>query len=613
MQQVEAFLNHPVVLTFLGFAALCGLVMLALGPQRDATEDARRDIRVRRIRFQQWAKRHYIWLFILAGGTVIALAWSTYVAELPGLIFGLIDRLQDTLGTTEDPERESAIVRNLAYGFGALAAALTIMATVPFQLIRIWLNERSASVSEDAQVTNEITRAVAGLGAEKSVKRHVTREDGQKLFRNGQSNLMFSDRPHGPEDYPEPVYEEPTVPNIEVRIGAIYALERIAKANPDDHVQIMEILTAYIRENSPFSTAKPYTDPDTGELMPEWQPLPEDADADTRKAHLKARSARLDPEDPTARRWAATLTCRTDIQAAMQVLGRRDTDQRALEAADRRYGADGYRLDLSRTNLQAVDVSGLNFSQAKLQFARLEGADLRRARIEGADLHEARMEGAVLQASQMKGAHLRGAGMEGVSLQASRIEEADLSFAKMEGADLRKARMEGAQLYWARMEGADLREARIEGAYLRRAMFEGASLWRTQMKGVNFRRARLNGADLLDTKLEGAGLQEARMLGARLNRANLNGANLNRARMDADTNFTDADVRYGAVRGTDIGKVKISRDQLGSMFGDGSVQLPDGLRAGEGILTHWPAENLDWPEFERRWRAWQAEQGYNPP
>ena len=39
-------------------------------------------------------------------------------------------------------------------------------------------------------------------------------------------------------------------PNLEVRIGAIYALERIAQDSLRDHIQIMEILCAYIRENS---------------------------------------------------------------------------------------------------------------------------------------------------------------------------------------------------------------------------------------------------------------------------------------------------------------------------------------------------------------------------
>jgi hypothetical protein len=68
-------------------------------------------------------------------------------------------------------------------------------------------------------ITDRINAVVLGLGVEKTV--NVT-ENGQVIER--------------------------TEPNIEVRIGAILALERIAKENLDVHVQIMELLCTYIRE-----------------------------------------------------------------------------------------------------------------------------------------------------------------------------------------------------------------------------------------------------------------------------------------------------------------------------------------------------------------------------
>ena len=39
-------------------------------------------------------------------------------------------------------------------------------------------------------------------------------------------------------------------PNLEVRLGAIYALERLAKDSEKDHWKIMEVLTAYVRQNA---------------------------------------------------------------------------------------------------------------------------------------------------------------------------------------------------------------------------------------------------------------------------------------------------------------------------------------------------------------------------
>jgi hypothetical protein len=69
-------------------------------------------------------------------------------------------------------------------------------------------------------ITDRINAAVQGLGAEKIAK--VTK-DGQLIER--------------------------TEPTIEVRIGIILALERIAKNNLDMHIQIMEILCAFVRHN----------------------------------------------------------------------------------------------------------------------------------------------------------------------------------------------------------------------------------------------------------------------------------------------------------------------------------------------------------------------------
>src|SRR6185437_5342840 len=43
---------------------------------------------------------------------------------------------------------------------------------------------------------------------------------------------------------------------LEIRLGGIYALERIANDSERDHWPVMEVLTAYVRENAP-SRRKP--------------------------------------------------------------------------------------------------------------------------------------------------------------------------------------------------------------------------------------------------------------------------------------------------------------------------------------------------------------------
>jgi hypothetical protein len=39
---------------------------------------------------------------------------------------------------------------------------------------------------------------------------------------------------------------------LDVRLGGIYALERIARDSADDHPQVMEVLTAFVRVHAPL-------------------------------------------------------------------------------------------------------------------------------------------------------------------------------------------------------------------------------------------------------------------------------------------------------------------------------------------------------------------------
>ena len=119
---------------------------------------------------------------------------------------------------------EGATLADTSFGLGALLAAAL---GAPFVVYGTWLRHKTQRLEQEGHMTDRITSAVEQLGAEKTVKEPG--EDGKTVER--------------------------TVPNIEVRMGAILSLERIAQdstANDKgrDHVRVMEILCAYIRENS---------------------------------------------------------------------------------------------------------------------------------------------------------------------------------------------------------------------------------------------------------------------------------------------------------------------------------------------------------------------------
>lgn len=186
--------------------------------------------------------------------------------------------------------------------------------------------------------------------------------------------------------------------SYDVRTGAIYALERLARESREDHGPIVEILTAYIRIR--------------GEIPP-------------RNVWLE-RIAR-EPEHHRE-------TLRVDLQAALTVLGRRTT------ASD---PPAPWQLDLSGAHLPRASLvgalDGANLSHTVLVEARAEGASLSNALLNDARLYSARLSGANLRGARLERAHLRSADLRGADLSG-----ADLSGADLSDADTAGARFDGA-------------------------------------------------------------------------------------------------------------------------------------------------------------------------
>ena len=206
-------------------------------------------------------------------------------------------------------------------------------------------------------------------------------------------------------------------PQLELRLGGIYTLERLAQDSERDHWPVMEVLTAYVREHAPW----------TIELM----------------AATETGVARR-PEKLTA-----------DIQAALTVIGRRKYSR---DREPRRY------IDLSLTNLQ----------WANLISARLDRAQLLGANLEGARLTRAYLNASLLSMANLKNAYLVGAHLEKATFEFANMDGAKLWDAHLEGAGLAKANLTNAELTGAQLSGADLREANMSGTNLSGANLKGA-------------------------------------------------------------------------------------------------------------------------------------------
>ena len=188
---------------------------------------------------------------------------------------------------------------------------------------------------------------------------------------------------------------------LDVRLGGIYALERIARDSPTDRATIGEVLTAFVRGHAPWPPRLPSQDPATAPISE----VPE----------LQARAP--------------------DVQASLTVLGRGGF----APGASRRD-----RLDLHSVDLRRANLFGAHLERAELRDAHLEGALLLGVHLEEANLSSAHLEGAMLPAARLEGAFLGDTHLEGAGLHQAYLNRAVLAGAYLEGATLRGTRLAGA-------------------------------------------------------------------------------------------------------------------------------------------------------------------------
>ncbi|MBD2346621.1 pentapeptide repeat-containing protein [Anabaena subtropica] len=368
---------------------------------------------------------------------------------------------------------------------------------------------------------------------------------------------------------------------IETRTGAIYVLEKVAQDFPQEHWTVIEILTAFIRENAPIREIEEQKEDDS---QPTSLNRYKYGERQTPQLRLN-----IHEESPKIRR---------DIQIALTVIGRRNYLQEEenkkldlrnidlrrvellganLQRADLRgcdfRGADLRGCDLSGANLDSVKFAGAILFEATLLKANLQGADIHGANLNRADLCGANLRGANLMGASLRAANLQGANLYKVNLQQAILKLANLSGAKLFLANLQGAKLGKANLYLCGLIGANLQGANLNGANLNGANLNAAKLQQAEILFADFTEASLTEADLCKANLMGANLQRASLYQANLSQANLVGANL------SDTNFCDVKLA-GAIL---TGVKNLKPQQLSMAFGDRTTRLPDNFE----IPIHW--------------------------
>jgi Pentapeptide repeats (8 copies) len=200
---------------------------------------------------------------------------------------------------------------------------------------------------------------------------------------------------------------------MEVRLGGIYTLERLAQDSPSEHWLTIEILTAFVRERSSRNAVIPTIG------------IPEPPLTTVRGI-----------ESPLSRKRSQSSRIPTDIQAVMTILIRRDVSR---DRPDR-------IIALRESNLRDADLNGIDLWGADLWKANLREAQLWQAKLTGASLGRANLSEASLWQADLEGAYLWKANLEGANLTEANLEQANLEGANLKGANLQQTNLINADL-----------------------------------------------------------------------------------------------------------------------------------------------------------------------
>jgi uncharacterized protein YjbI with pentapeptide repeats len=373
----------------------------------------------------------------------LAIVLGPAARRLAGERYPLTEEERRELSVTERIEAVNATRQTLLQS----VTGLVVIGGVVFTALGLLYTARTLETAQQGQITDRYTRAVEQLG-------------------NRQS--------------------------LDVRLGGIYALERLANDSPRDRRTIYDVLAAFAREHDPAPKIKI-------------------------------------SEAPAA-----------DVQATLTVIGRRSPDGESLDLT---------ALRAPYANLREAELSGVDLHGAALSNAMLSGAQLHSAVLTGADLRDADLSGAHLRVAALNEAKLTGVDLGFADLRDAIVGGADLRKAYLRGADLRQTGLPGADL-----RGADLNPADLRGAILDGANLAGVFLGNADLRYATLRQADLHDADFGvfndHAKVSGADLREAN-----LTNADLTGADLTRTDLTG-VDLTGADLRGADLRGAGLNGVK---------------------------------------------------------
>lgn len=388
-------------------------------------------------------------------------------------------------------------------------ALITALAAVP-TLLLLWYwrdrhkreeinkGKRDIEIARDGQITDRFTNAIKLLGDEK----------------------------------------------LEVRLGGIYALERIAKDSKKDHFTVMEALAAFVRYKAPWRAGT--------------------------QQESDSRPALADPSE--------------DVQAALTVIARRNR----INIEEETVPIQLYRSDLRKTYLDGAFLRNINFWASHLEQSSMLNADLNESWMELACF-----DNAVLDKAKLEGANLCGTLLRRTSLRGANLRNAKLSPAPGDEETCAGREMVGRFLYPVEIDGSFLAEVDLEEADLSWARISNSTFWATDLpqnishanlKGITLKSARLINVHFLNPNLQNANFEDANLFDVRFAGAELKEANFNRCHLFS-VSFEEANLESATLERAVYDELTIFPNDFG----------PD-ERKKRGMLLYCPECNKGYDE-----------------
>jgi uncharacterized protein YjbI with pentapeptide repeats len=292
-----------------------------------------------------------IMLGLIAAGTIILLGWG--VIRIPQEVLNPKGAISAADRLKAENDLRATIIQALA--------GIAIV-------VGLYLTRRTILVTREGQITDRFSRAIDQLG---------------------------SDR-------------------LDIRLGALYALERVMHDSRVDNTRVMQVLISFIRSR---------------------RSLPEDQEGQERE---------LQPVE-------------TDVQVDLTIITSRP-----------RANEDRFRLQLAELDLSAASLELGNFDYANFSYCRLDRCIFT----------ESGLNSALFMASSLRNAGLVRTDLRNARLQHADLRNAYLSGSDLRGANLSSANLSKADLGGRRTASGRYRTrpAQLDGAYLANAKLTGTVL-----------------------------------------------------------------------------------------------------------------------------------------